>query len=115
MSSLEASESPQVNLVHEWGRGFEKQDLDHIAKLLHKDYRHISLPRSINRPEENREQWLQHIGAVIGLWTESGVSYIGFPFHHPRLNPSTQWTIHSITEAPGKVVVHVSINPNPIR
>lgn len=80
MTSLEASDSPQVNLVHEWGRGFEKQDLDHIAKLLHKDYRHISLPRSINRPEENREQWLQHIGAVIGLWTESGVSYTGFLF-----------------------------------
>ncbi|KAF9780786.1 hypothetical protein BJ322DRAFT_1081686 [Thelephora terrestris] len=90
MSVLENSESPQVNLVHEFGQAFEKRDPDLLATLLHKDYRHITLPRSIARPEEAREEWLQHIGGFLSLWTESG------------------WTIHSLIETPGKVVVHVT-------
>lgn len=85
---LENSESPQVKLVNEWGQGFEKRDIDLIAKLLHKDYRHITYPRSLGRPEQTREEWLQHIAGAINIWSQD------------------ETTVHSVIDIPGKVIVH---------
>ena len=74
--SLENSDSPQVKLMLEWDRGFQERDLDLIAKSLHKDYRHTTHPRSLGRPEQTREQWLDHIASVLSLWTSHEVSVI---------------------------------------
>ena len=74
--SSEASDSPQVKLMLEWDRGFQKRDLGLIAKSLHKDYRYTTYPRSIGRPEQTREEWLEHIASVLSLWTDHNVSYI---------------------------------------
>jgi hypothetical protein len=76
MSDSESTESPQVKLMHEWGQGFKKRDLDLIAKSLHKDYRHTTYPRSLDKPEQTREEWLQQFAGVIGLWIDLEVSYI---------------------------------------
>jgi len=76
MSDPDSSGSPQVKLMHEWGQGFKKRDLDVIAKALHKDYRHTTYPRSLDRPEQTREQWLEQFAGIIGLWTDLEVSSI---------------------------------------
>jgi len=70
------SNSPQVKLMLEWDQGFQKRDLALIAKSLHKDYRHSTYPRSIGRPEQTREEWLDHIASVLSLWTDHKVSEI---------------------------------------
>ena len=70
-----SSDSPQVKLMYELDSGFVKRDLDIIAKQLHKDYRHITHPRSLGMPEQTREEWLKHFAWVMSLWTENEVSY----------------------------------------
>ena len=113
MSAQENSETPQVKLMHGWGQGFVERDVNVIAKHLHKDYSHIRYPLSLGFPEENRERYLEHMREIIGLWTSNEV-------RHQVLLPSCpatslpQSTIHSIIEAPGKVVVHVRI-PSSLR
>ena len=74
LASLASSDSPQVKFVHEWGLAFEKRNLDLIAKLLHKDYRHTTYPRSLGKPEKTREEWLEHIAGVLSIRTEQDVS-----------------------------------------
>jgi len=103
-------DSPQVKLMHEWSQGFEKKDLALIAKCLHKDYRHTYYPRSLGKPEATREQWLEHLTGVVKLWTDHEVSCVNCCSSPPPLaKPLPQLIIHSITDAPGKVVVHVRI------
>ena len=112
LNILENSESPQVKLINEWGQAFAKRDIDLIANLLHKDYRHISYPRSLGRPEETREEWLQHIARIINLWTEDEVNPI--VLYSIRSSPAKsllQPTVHSVIDIPGKVIVHVRL-PN---
>lgn len=75
MSGQENPESPQVKLMHEWGRGYVERDIDLIAANLHKDYHHIIYPRSLGMPEETREQYLQHMKGVIPLWSDNEVIY----------------------------------------
>ena len=77
MSNLENSGSPQLKFVHEWRQAFDKEDLSLVAKSLHKDYRHITYPRSIGKPEQTREEWLEHLAGVSSARTEFEVSYIG--------------------------------------
>jgi len=83
MSESESTNSPQVKLMHGWGQGFKKRDLDLIAKCLHKDYRHTTYPRSLNKPEQTREEWLQQFAGIISLWTDLEASYIGRPLNSP--------------------------------
>lgn len=79
MSTPETPDSPQVKLMHEWGQGFRKRDLDHISKSLHKEYRHTIYPQSLDKPEQTREEWLEQFAGIIGLWIDLEVSYIGYP------------------------------------
>ena len=73
MSDLVNSDSPQVKLLLEWGKGFEKRDFDLLTKSLHKDYRHITYPRSLGRPEQTKEEWLGHIAGVLDIRTAQQV------------------------------------------
>lgn len=88
LNILGNSDSPQAKLVNEWGQGFEKRDIGLIAKVLHKDYRHITYPRSLGRPEQTREEWLQHIAGIINI----------------RGHDET--IVHSVIDIPGKLIVH---------
>ncbi|KAF9647681.1 hypothetical protein BDM02DRAFT_3116652 [Thelephora ganbajun] len=88
MSNPENYDSPQVKLMYEWGHGFNERNLDLIAKVLHKDFRYTTYPQSLGRPEQTREEWLEHIEGVMKLWTDH------------------KSTIHSIIDTPGKVIVH---------
>ena len=67
MASGEDSESAQVQLMREWGKGFEKMDLALVAKHLHKDFLLVTYPRSLGMPDETREVYLQRMGNVMTL------------------------------------------------
>ena len=41
--------------MRSFAQAYEKRDLDHLAKHLYKDLRHIAYPRSLGRQEETRE------------------------------------------------------------
>ena len=84
MSSFKSSDSPQLKLIYEWGQGFEKKDAKILAKYLHKDFRHVTYPQSLNLPEKNREEWLEHISKVFSLWAETEVSYLSCRSSLPR-------------------------------
>ena len=99
MSGAEDSESPQVKLMHEWGQGFVKMDVNLVAKHLHDDYRHIRYPQSLGMLDQNKDEYLQHMAKVMSIWTENEVSYqslskfisryipsvVDRPFNHRRL------------------------------
>ena len=75
---MASSDSPQVNLIQEWGQGFHKRDLSLLEKALHKDFRYITYPRSLGKPEQTREEWLGQIAGVLKIWTaDPEVSYFG--------------------------------------
>ena len=80
MSDPESSDSPQVKFMRDWAEAFKKKDLDLIAKALHKDYRHTAYPRSIGRPEQTREEWLEHITTLLSLWEDLEVSHTSSSF-----------------------------------
>ncbi|KAF9780782.1 hypothetical protein BJ322DRAFT_1081658 [Thelephora terrestris] len=94
MCDLHNSKSPQVKLMFEWGRGFETRDITILEKHLHKDFRHVTYPRSLALPEQTKEGWIAQMKGVISLWTED-----------------CKATIHSVIEAPGKVVIHITSTP----
>lgn len=76
--SYSGSTSPQIKLILEWTEGFKKRDLDVLTKPLHKDFRKIVYPRSLGKPEENREESIAHLAKVVSLWTENEVSHVGY-------------------------------------
>jgi hypothetical protein len=111
MADPENSDSPQLKLFQECGRGFKTRDLDLIAKTLHKDFRYAPYPKSLGKPEETREEWLEHRARMFSLWAaDLEVGYIGYssdPF--PATKSLSQKTSRVITDTPGKVVVHVRV------
>ena len=78
MSSSQTTDSPQVKLILDWAEGFKKGDKDYIAKHLHKDHRRITYPRSLNRPELTKEEWLARAEEILKCWTAVDVSYTSF-------------------------------------
>ena len=78
MANPENSDSPQVKLVHECRQGFGTGDLNRIANTFHKDFRYIAYPKSLGKPEQTKEEWLEHLAEIFSLWTaNTEVSYIG--------------------------------------
>ena len=109
MDDPENSDSPQLRLVGECCRGFRTKNLDLVAKTLHKDFRLIPYPRSLGRPEETKEEWLERWAGMISLWTtELEVSVLVAPkTAFAATKPLPQQTCRPIVDVPGKVVVHV--------
>ena len=70
------SDSPQIQLFNEFNRGFKERSVDLLGKPLHKDFRRCTYPRSLNQPEQNKEEWLKHFGGIIAFTT-------GFEVGHP--------------------------------
>jgi len=80
--SYSESASPQVKLVLEWVEGYKKKDLEILARPLHKDFRQIAYPRSLDKPEKNKEELLAYIAKVSSIWTETEASHFGY-FSNP--------------------------------
>jgi hypothetical protein len=112
MANPESSDSPQVNLFLECSRGFQKNDLGAMAKSLHKDCRYIAYPRSLGKPDQTKEEWLEQWAAVVSLWTgELEVSYIAVVSQPPFVATKSlpQHTFRFIVDIPGKLIFHVRI------
>jgi hypothetical protein len=78
MTDSENSDSPQVKLLRQCGRGFGTRDLGLIAKTLHKDYRYVAYPRSLGRSEQTKEEYLGQYAGIISLWAaDPEVSHVG--------------------------------------
>ena len=75
--SMSDLDSPQVKYIHEWLQAIQTKDLDHLAKCLPKDYRHTYYPRSLGKPEQTKEEFLEYIAGLYSIWPEFEVSYIG--------------------------------------
>ena len=76
MSSVEITDSPQVQLIRSFCEGFKKRDMGHIANCLHKDHRRITYPRSLGKPEQTKEEYIKNTGEVMSLWIDSEASYV---------------------------------------
>lgn len=71
MSGSETVDSPQVKLVRTLTEGMRLRDVDLLAGPLHKDLRRVTYPKSLGRPEYNKEEWLQQAIGLFDLWTGS--------------------------------------------
>ena len=72
MSNPQTTESPQVKLMREVGRALAKRDLGPFAKHTHKDCRRVHYPRSLGRPDQTGEEWIQAWADIFSLWTGDG-------------------------------------------
>jgi hypothetical protein len=50
-------------------------NVDVLAKHLHKDFRRSIHPRSLNLPEQNKEEWIKEITGIMSFTTEFEVIY----------------------------------------
>ena len=75
-------DSPKIKLMYEVARAFETGDVSFLAKHLHNDYRRITYPRSLAKPDQTGEEWLQE---VANIWvSDSEASYLlKPPGYHP--------------------------------
>ena len=114
------SQSKQVKFIlNEWIPALESRDLDAVSKLIDKDFTLTTYPKSINEKEVTGQQWLEQYASIFPLTTSSKVSCINrCSALFTVVKPLPQTIVHSITESPGKVVLHVrilifQINPAP--
>jgi hypothetical protein len=111
IADLENSDSPQFELLQQCGRGFHTGNPDLIAKALHKDYRYVSYPRSLGRPEQTKEERLEEFVGIISILVSGAeVSCIGCPsdlLRREQVPSAAESPSHRGT--PGKLVVHVRI------
>jgi hypothetical protein len=93
----------------EWVQGIKEKDVGTLEKCLHKDFRRIIYPKYIGEPTQNKEELLkQH----TTFYLVPDIEVYSPPRYSPSASPtesSLQWTIHSIIEAPGKVILHVCV------
>lgn len=93
MSTFENPETPELKLLAEWNRGFKERNLDLLAEPLHKDFLRHTYPRSLGKPVQTKEEWLENFGKVINFSTEFEVSYAGC-----RLELPSSWLTPSAAE-----------------
>jgi hypothetical protein len=78
MADPESSDSPQIKLFRECSRAFLTRDSDLLAKTTHKDYRYVNYPRSLGKPEQTKEEFLEHWAEAMSFWiADPDVGYIG--------------------------------------
>jgi len=75
--------------------GLEKRDMAQCAKAMHKDHLRYTHPRTAGKPVQNKEEYLQHTGELVSLWTKD-----------------CEFIFHSVIETPGKVILHFSGTAN---
>jgi len=89
---LQSYTSPQMELTKKLVRAVRAGDLSLLAETLHKDFHHVINPQSLGKPPVNRDEWLATMAEAFNASFQLETTY------------------HSLTEAPGKVVIHVSVS-----
>ena len=107
---LETYDSPQIKLISELDRAMLERNVSLVAKLLHRDYRHITLPQSLGKPPVNRDEWLATITEILSSPIQiEKASYTRCHSILTQAKSFLQPIYHSVVEAPGKAVFHVRI------
>lgn len=57
--------SPQIKLIHEFDLAMHERNLDLLAKYLHKDFRHVTHPKSVGKPPIIKDEWLATMAEVF--------------------------------------------------
>ena len=73
---MSKAESLQIQIFHEFHRGIREKDLDLIKKHLHDDFRRQIYPRSLNQPEQTKDETVNHFEMVIKFSFDFEVIYI---------------------------------------
>jgi hypothetical protein len=60
---------PQVRLLLEVTRGYQKKDLSLFAKRATKDFRRVTYPQSLGKPDQTAEEWSRTMEENMDLWT----------------------------------------------
>ena len=69
-------DSSPFKLFAELERACRPLNVDSLRKCLHKDFRHVYLPRSIGEPERNKEEWVKHVADLLNSITVDDVGNI---------------------------------------
>jgi hypothetical protein len=100
--------SPQIKLLSNWNDAFTEMNIEAMKKYMHKDFRRSVYPRSLGEPEQNAEEALKELSGLLGVITGVDVGHtLCYLNLLPRAKSTLQTTVHSIIEAPGRIVVHV--------
>jgi hypothetical protein len=103
--------SPQIKLLLEWHEALKEKSVDSLGRCLHKDFRRVVYPQHIGEPTQNKESFLKQCEAVYFAVEVEVSSTPRYSTSSPLTAFPLQWTIHSIIEAPGRLVLHVCIPP----
>ena len=91
---MSSSGSPQAKLVREWLEAFERMDIELLTKPLHENFRYATYPRSLNMPEQTRDEWRSQIAATISFWTHMDVSFSNCPSTLANSLPTANCPFH---------------------
>ena len=76
MSDPKSSDSPQLKFTLGLLQSLQRKELEPLAKVLPNDYRQIFHPRSLGKPEQTREEYLEYVAGFLKLWNEFEVSHV---------------------------------------
>jgi len=89
-----------------------ERNMENFAKHMHKDFRRLVYPQSLDQPEQGKEEALKELSGMLDLLIGFDVGHTPYYSDLLPLAKSAlqlQTTFHSFIEAPGRVVVHVRI------
>jgi hypothetical protein len=80
--------SPQIKLLNEYLRGYDERSQGVIEKVLTKDFTRVVRPSACGEGTHSKDEYIRQIGEMN------------------KLCNSFDCNVHSVIEAPGKVVFH---------
>jgi len=62
--------SPQIKLLSDWNDGLTEMNVETTGRQLHKDFRRSIHPRSLDQPEQSKEEMLKEISELTSFADE---------------------------------------------
>ena len=61
--------TPQLKAVKRWIDAYASLDIQKIDSLFSRNFKHQTLPKSLGRDEETREDYIVRLGRVLPMFT----------------------------------------------
>ena len=61
--------TPQLKAVKRWIDAYASFDIQKIDSLFSRNFKHQTLPKSLGRAEETREDYIARLGGVLPMFT----------------------------------------------
>ena len=68
--------TPQIKLINDWHDALSARNIEPVAKCMHKDFRRSVYPRNLGLPEQNGEDALNELSALLDFVTGIDVGHI---------------------------------------